>query len=210
MHRRKLTGTRPARRARLALEALEDRIDPALPGAGTGLVGNYVADLNLANLAATRLDPQVDFAWPDAPAPGVPADGFSARWTGKVQAQFAETYTFTVAADEGVRLWVGGQQLVNAWTATTPGQYTGTVALQPGEVYDVRLEAKDAAGAAQVTFSWSSPSTAAAAVPVTQLYSGGGWLDAHIGSGPASAVCAKRTVAVPTRFHDPSAPVADV
>ena len=33
---------------------------------------------------------------------------FTARWTGSVQPQYDETYTFTTVADDGVRLWVNG------------------------------------------------------------------------------------------------------
>ena len=44
------------------------------------------------------------------------ADTFSVRWTGQVQPQFGETYTFHVTADDGVRLWVRGQLLIDRWS----------------------------------------------------------------------------------------------
>ena len=34
------------------------------------------------------------------------SDTFSVRWTGQVQPQFTETYTFYTQSDDGVRLWV--------------------------------------------------------------------------------------------------------
>ncbi len=46
---------------------------------------------------------------------GTPAAGlidpetFSARWTGQVQPQFSEEYTFIVNADDGCALWINGQ-----------------------------------------------------------------------------------------------------
>ncbi len=36
-------------------------------------------------------------------------DSFSVRWTGQVQPQFSENYTFTVVADDGCSLWINGQ-----------------------------------------------------------------------------------------------------
>ena len=39
-------------------------------------------------------------------------DTFSARWTGQVQPQYSETYTFTVTADDGCALWINGQPQV--------------------------------------------------------------------------------------------------
>jgi uncharacterized protein (DUF1800 family) len=38
-------------------------------------------------------------------------DSFSARWTGQVQPQFTEEYTFSVLADDGFRLWINGQEM---------------------------------------------------------------------------------------------------
>ena len=53
---------------------------------------------------------------PGSPAAAIAADTFSARWIGQVEAQFTGTYTFYTQSDDGVRLWVNGQLLVNNWT----------------------------------------------------------------------------------------------
>ncbi len=39
-------------------------------------------------------------------------DTFSVRWTGQVQPQFTEEYTFVVQADDSCALWINGQQQV--------------------------------------------------------------------------------------------------
>lgn len=153
----------------------------ALPGAGTGLIGQYFADPNLTRLADTRVDPVVDFSWPGSPADGVPLNGFSVRWTGRIQAQTSEPYSLTVTTDEGVRLWVGGEQVIDAWAAQRSESRTVTVAFEAGETYDVRLETRDTTGAARVRLAWSGRTTPAAVVPAAQLYPTGGWLDADLG-----------------------------
>jgi len=38
-------------------------------------------------------------------------DSFSIRWTGQVQPQFTEEYTFSILADDGFRLWINGQEM---------------------------------------------------------------------------------------------------
>ncbi len=43
------------------------------------------------------------------PDPVIGKDTFSARWTGQVQPQFSEEYTFVVHADDGSSLWINGQ-----------------------------------------------------------------------------------------------------
>lgn len=50
-------------------------------------------------------------------------DTFSARWTGQVQPQFSEDYTFTVTADDGCTLTLNGQTQV---LRVLPSALTGT------------------------------------------------------------------------------------
>src|SRR5436190_5086435 len=91
-----------------AVEQLEAILAPST-GAGTGLLGNYYSDQNLAHLALTRVDPILNNTWNSSPGPAVPQYSFSVRWTGQVQAQYSQTYTFYTVSDDGVRLWVNGQ-----------------------------------------------------------------------------------------------------
>jgi len=53
-------------------------------------------------------------------------DTFSVRWTGQVQPQFSEEYTFVVNCDEAAKLWVNGEQwaLRVAAAANSAGTYT--------------------------------------------------------------------------------------
>ena len=44
------------------------------------------------------------------------ADNFSVRWSGQVLAPVTGTYTFTTTSDDGVRLYVNGQLLIDNWT----------------------------------------------------------------------------------------------
>ncbi|MEA3225649.1 MAG: LamG-like jellyroll fold domain-containing protein, partial [Planctomycetota bacterium] len=82
-----------------------------------GIKGQYFKGMNFENLVLTRVDPVIDFSWGNGgPDPLVGDDNFSCRWTGEVEAAFTETYTFYTNSDDGVHLWVDGQQLVDNWT----------------------------------------------------------------------------------------------
>ncbi len=90
-------------------------------GNGTGLTGNYFSDETLTTPAFTRVDPRVNFAWGNrSPDPSIPNGGFSVAWTGQVQPKYSETYTFSTNTDDGVRLWVNGQLLVDQWKVIAP------------------------------------------------------------------------------------------
>jgi hypothetical protein len=87
-------------------------------GNGTGLTGAYFSDDSLGNAVLTRVDSTVNFNWADgSPDASIDADYFSARWTGQVQAKFSEDYIFSVNADDGVRLWVNGNLVIDQWSA---------------------------------------------------------------------------------------------
>ncbi|HEX4588388.1 MAG TPA: PA14 domain-containing protein, partial [Gemmataceae bacterium] len=186
------------RRVRLELVPLEDRLSPAAtPAAGTGLVADYYSDANLSALVRTRIDPGVNFNWgTGSPDVSVPADHFSVRWSGQIQAQYSETYTFSTVSAGGVRLWVNGQELINDWTDHAASTDSGTITLQAGQSYSIRLEYANNSGPAAAELFWSSPSTPKAAVPATQLFPSGGWLDADLATSGGSVSSAGSTYTV--------------
>src|SRR5687768_12709154 len=95
-----------------------ESLEPRALLASNGLFGQYFDDANLTQLRMTRQDIAVDFNFGHASPvqPQMSADTFSVRWAGQVQPQFGETYTFHVTADDGVRLWVRGQLLIDRWS----------------------------------------------------------------------------------------------
>lgn len=61
-------------------------------------------------------------------------DSFSIRWTGQVQPQFTEEYTFSVLADDGFRLWINGQEMAMTQLASSNvGSSTYTYNSSTGE-----------------------------------------------------------------------------
>ncbi|MCX5671736.1 MAG: PA14 domain-containing protein, partial [Planctomycetota bacterium] len=142
----------------------------------SGLVGKYYQYTagnvnNWANLVLTRVDPTIDFNWGNgSPDPLLAADLFSVRWTGLVKAVYTETYTFQTNSDDGVRLWVNNQLVIDNWGDHAPTVNTGTIALVAGQLYDIKLEYYENGGGAVMQLSWSSPSTPLQFVPASQLF----------------------------------------
>ena len=67
---------------------------------------------------------------------GVPADNFSARWTKSLTLDEAGTYKFTVTGDDGVRLYVDGQKVLDKWIVQGATTYTVTRQLTAGHARD--------------------------------------------------------------------------
>ncbi len=138
---------------------------------GNGLSVTYYNDIAFTGTTVTRIDPAVDFAWGSgSPAASIGADTFSARWTGQVEPQFTGTYTFYTVSDDGVRLWVNGQQIINNWTDHGTTENSGTIALTAGQRYDIRMEYYENAGGAVARLLWSSASVPKAVIPGSRLY----------------------------------------
>ena len=138
-----------------------------------GLRGDYFNNQDLAPPAAcTRYDQIVDFDWVyGSPDPRLGADHFSVRWSGQVEAEYSETCTFQTLSDDGVRLWVDDQLLIDNWTTHGPTWDSGTIQLLAGQMYDVKLEYFEDGAGATIRLEWSSPSLAQEIIPSDRLSS---------------------------------------
>ncbi len=145
---------------------------PAPVGTGTGLFGEYFNNIDFSASRLTRTDSTVNFNWGGgSPASPVGSDTFSVRWTGQVQPRYSETYTFYTTADDGIRLWVDGKQIINNFVDQAPTERSGSITLEAGKKYDIRVEYYENGGAAVAQLAWSSPSQAKQIIPQSQLYS---------------------------------------
>ena len=142
----------------------------ASPSRSHGLRADYFVGTDLKRLKVTQVDPAVNFEWRKGrPVPTVPEDGFSVRWTGWVVPPRSETYTFYTMADDGVRLWVDGKQLVDAWRGQNPTEYFASLTLDAGRRYPIRVEFFENTGDATAKLLWSSPSLKKEIIPTSQL-----------------------------------------
>lgn len=147
---------------------------PAQTGVGTGLKGSYYPNTSLNGAAVLeRVDATLNFQWAtSAPASGVPSDKFSVRWTGKVEAPVSGAYTFYTRADDGIRLWVNRQLLINHWSDHGSAfDQAVPVQLTAGQKYDIQVEYYENLGSSTMQLFWSYPGQATEqVVPQTRLY----------------------------------------
>ena len=100
----------------------------------------------------TRTDERLDFNWGfGSPDPALPSDDFSVRWTTR-QRFPAGRYTFTTYSDDGVRLYVDGQRVLDSWRPMR-GYRSVTLDLDAGE-HTIVLEYFEQKGIALVRLSW--------------------------------------------------------
>ncbi|MFQ5578928.1 MAG: PA14 domain-containing protein, partial [Anaerolineae bacterium] len=95
----------------------------------------------------------IDYDWGfNAPVDGLPADNFSVRWTGSA-AFGAGDYTFSVTADDGVRVWLDDQMLIDEWREQAATTFTASTHLGAG-THQIKVAHYEATGAAVIKFWW--------------------------------------------------------
>ncbi|MDW8100359.1 MAG: PA14 domain-containing protein, partial [Anaerolineae bacterium] len=94
-----------------------------------------------------------------SPGSGVPDDGFSVRWTGRARIE-SGIYTFIARADDGIRVRLGGDLIIDAWRDQSPTDYRATRQVSAGE-YEVQVEYYENGGGALVEFRWERASASA-------------------------------------------------
>jgi hypothetical protein len=98
-----------------------------------------------------REDPELDFNWIlDSPAPGIPPDNFSVRWTRSFDFFEGGDYRFFAEVDDGIRLYVDGWLVIDAWHTFIPVPYSGDFAdIQPG-FHTITVEYFESGGHAKI------------------------------------------------------------
>jgi len=129
------------------------------PNGERGLKGEYFANKTLEGAPSlTRVDREVNFDWGMSnPGAGIPADDFSARWTGKLVANMTGKYRFGAIADDGARIYLDGKLIAEDWTDHAPATITGEVTLEAGKSYDIRFEYYESKIGAVAKLVWQPP-----------------------------------------------------
>jgi beta-glucosidase len=126
-----------------------------LPG---GLRGEYFDNPALdGQPRVTRNDARVDFGWTlNSPAPEIPYDWYSVRWTGTLVAPATGVRRLGVEGNDGYRLFLDGRLLIDDWAKRSYGKRLVDVHLAPSTSHAIRLEYFEATGNARVKLVWDA------------------------------------------------------
>jgi beta-glucosidase len=124
------------------------------PGGESGLKGEYFDNEDLRGTPVlVRTDKHVHFDWGEGSfAPDQPVDHFSIRWTGYFVPHESGDYKFFTSADDGARLYVGDETVIDDWQRHSQTVDSGTQHLDAGQPYKIRLEYFEAVGSAIIGF----------------------------------------------------------
>lgn len=141
------------------------------PAAGTGLLATYYSNKYFIGASITRTDAGVNFNWGEgSPDASVSQNMFSVRWEAQIEARYNETYTFKTITDDGVKVWVNGQLLIDDFRGYGRRTNTANIVLEADKKYAIKIEYFENSGTAMAQLYWSSQGQAEEIVPQSQLY----------------------------------------
>ncbi|NQX66526.1 DUF1349 domain-containing protein [Paenibacillus alba] len=138
-----------------------------------GLKGEYYTNtgspqFNFGTLKSTVLDPNLDFGNLE-PAFGIltgQQDNVNVRWSGFIEPQYSENYTFSMIGDNGFRLWIDNKLVIDHWVNDWDKEQVGAaIPLIAGQKYAIKVEYFENTGGSNLHMRWSSPSVPKSPVP---------------------------------------------
>ncbi len=149
-----------------AAPVVSSALRTAGPGSQSGLNAEFFRNIDLSGEPVLRrVDPQIDFDWDgESPAPGIRGTNFSVRWTGELIAPADGDYTIGGSTDDGFRLFLEGEKIVDDWSVHGERNRTAPVHLLAGHSYRIVFEYYQAEGDSSARLIWSPPGLAAQAL----------------------------------------------
>ncbi|WP_297542085.1 PA14 domain-containing protein [Amycolatopsis sp.] len=117
-------------------------------------------------------DGTVQSPWENSTAvtPGLNADGFSLRLTGDIVFPAAGDYVLRANVDDGIRMWIDDQLVMDYWQISGATMRTATVHNDSaGQAKKIRIDYYDNAGYAKLDLNWTTPAGVQQLVPGAQL-----------------------------------------
>jgi len=142
-----------------------------LPATEAGLMGEYYHFVAIAtppvmpigDPVASRIDANVNFNWGGSPVPGViNTDYHAIRWTGFVTPAISDNYVFIAHTDDGARIWVDNNLMVDNWVVQgyTKATSPGSIYLTAGVAVPIVMEFFSTTGTSRPDLKWKRPPTA--------------------------------------------------
>ncbi|WP_282117100.1 glycoside hydrolase family 3 protein [Cellulophaga baltica] len=124
----------------------------------TGLYGEYFDDKFLEGTPQTRVDKVVNFdPVNNPPDPYTNFRHKSMRWTGYITPNFSGTYKIGVNSDDGVRMWLNDELVVDEWHNRGMTTDQVEIPMEAGKKYAIKLEYFDNGGDAICQLLWEVP-----------------------------------------------------
>ncbi len=140
-------------------------------GVHPGLRLDFFRGTSLDTLVASRTTELFNLTWRGSLPAEVTDRPFSVRYTGTIRPEEGGTYDLVLNADAGVRLWLDGALVVDAWENRRPLDRRARVPLTAGRRHAIRLEYREPTpNSAHLVLGWVTPARRAQPVAKDGLW----------------------------------------
>jgi beta-glucosidase len=115
----------------------------SLKDGAKGVYAEYYDNTEFSGVPVlTQVEEDIANYWHNlSPAPGVPSDNFSIRWTGFITAPVDGIYEFGIRGDDFLRLYLDNELVVENWDPETVAKWaTKKIRLEAGKQYELKFE----------------------------------------------------------------------
>ncbi|HLX86422.1 MAG TPA: glycoside hydrolase family 3 C-terminal domain-containing protein [Terriglobales bacterium] len=124
-----------------------------------GLNAEYFDNIKLeGEPALKRVDADVNFVWAFAGATPKLTKNYSVRWTGVLSPSESGDYIVGFTGQDGYRVWIDGEPLVDDWTAHRPSTtQTKAIHLEKDNAYAIKIEYYETIRSSEAKLVWGVP-----------------------------------------------------
>ena len=128
-----------------------------------GFTTTFYNGIDFDTLVTTEVKSKIDFDWNDniSRPDGVHQHYYSIRFEGEIEAPETGKYTFLTTSNDGIRVILDGETILENWTPHGATVDMGDIELEAGRKYKITVEYFQTLGGAVTKLTWIKPSVAA-------------------------------------------------
>ena len=106
-----------------------------------GLLAEFYDGTNFERFVTKAYVGNIEDYWDEhPPVSGIDPHSCSIRWTGKLTPAKTANYVFSAVVDDGIRVWIDGEIIINQWYLNDMGIFNGKKELLAHHSYDIKVE----------------------------------------------------------------------
>jgi PA14 domain/FecR protein len=139
---------------------------------GTGLFGQYFDDIDMTKPVFGRIDRDLyfDFGRDRSPDPRIAPSTFAIRWTGELQPKVSGRHVILCQVDDGVRIRIDGQLIIDDWQVLEPHWIRAEVDLDAGRRHALEVEYFQDKERCVIQLWWQTKGVPQEVIPTAHLF----------------------------------------
>jgi len=121
----------------------------------SGLMVEYFDGKDFNKFVSAAFVEDINLSWNShPPAEGIDPHDCAIRWTGKLISGKSAKYIFGARVDDGIRVWIDNELIIDQWNLNDVGLFNGSVFMEANKPYNLRVEYFNALREGEIKLLW--------------------------------------------------------